>query len=530
MWSYIIVGGGSAGCVLANRLSECPDNKVLLLEAGMGGLDKLPLVSAPACALYLSSNRLFDWCDEMQPDPTCNDRMELLNGGKLLGGGSSINGMMFIRGNPHDFNEWADLGNEGWSYNDVLPYFKKIEKTAIGSDEYHGRGGPLGVEYASPMLDVSHRFIEAAVEAGIPYNADINGKCQEGVTRTPCSIFKGVRQSTALAYLRPAMRRRNLTVVTGAQVQRIVFEGTTAVGIEYKRLGKLHRVDASKEIVLSAGAIRSPQLLMLSGVGPAEHLAAFNIPIVHDSPGVGRNHMEHPAAYMTYELDLPTWNRESTLFKQLCHGVNWFFRKKGPAGSGYSQAVAFVKTEEELLRPDLQLTLLPVSVGYENKKKHIDVKRNMIKVIINQCRPTGRGRLELCPNNPKNPPLIFPELLGGKETIMVMTKGIEIVRKIFSADVIGAHVVEEIAPGNLFKAEDDLEVWLRQTTVDTVHPSGTCKMGQDDLSVVDERLKVRGVKNLRVADASIMPTITSGNTNAPTIMIGEKASAMILQK
>ena len=522
MWDYIIVGGGSAGCIIAARLSEDPNNRVLLLNAGRGGLDRMPIVTAPGASIYLMQNPLFDWYHRTEADPSCHDRAERIHNGKTMGGGGSINGMMFIRGAASDFDEWEELGNPGWGYRDVLPYFRKMEHTSIGEDEFHGRDGPVGVEYSAPMLDISHRFIEASMEAGIPYNSDINGKSIEGVTRTPSNAFEGVRQSTARTYLYPARKRPNLTVKSGALARRVLFEGNVAVGVEYEVSGRKRKARARKEVVLCAGGVRSPHLLMLSGVGPAEQLENLGIPLVTDLPGVGKNYMDHASNRLSYAVKLPTWSRELGLHDQAKHGLNWLFRKKGPAASGFSQAVAFVKSEPGLSDPDIQITLLPVVVPLHKEYK------DMVWVFVSECKPTGRGEIKLASANPKDAPIISPSLLSGNETVGKAITGIRIARKIMEKGAIKRFVTEEFDPGPVAETDSALEEWVRQSAMSMAHSSGSCKMGQDDMAVVDERLNVRGVENLRVADASIMPTIPSGNINAPTMMIGEKAAALIL--
>jgi choline dehydrogenase len=325
------------------------------------------------------------------------------------------------------------------------------------------------------------------------------------------------------------MSRPNLKVITGVHVRRIVFEKNVARGVEFRQRGTDRIEMATHSIILSAGAVRSPQILMLSGVGPVEQLRKFDIPVVMGHPGVGLNHMEHPAAGVMYEVALSTWNKELPIHRQMYHGVRWLLRKSGPAASGYCHAVAFIRTDSALTRPDLQINLLPVGIVFDENKKRFDSSRNMVNVLVNSCRPLGRGRLELASANPVDPPLIFPRLLDGEATVDTMIKGIEIVRGIFNSPAMRPYVKREVTPGIGQQTRSDLTAWLRGATVDMSHPSGTCKMGQDGLAVVDERLRVRGVQNLRVADASIMPVIPSGNTNAPTVMIAEKAAQMILE-
>lgn len=431
---------------------------------------------------------------------------------------------------PEDLNDWAALGNEGWSYEDVLPFFKKIEHTKIGDDAYHGRTGLLGVEYANPMLEVSNFFIKAAVESGLKYNPDINGPRQDGVSATPCSIFKGIRQSTALAYLKPARKRKNLRVITGALVHRVIVEGNKAVAVEFKVRGRLQTEYATKEIVLSAGALRSPQILLLSGIGPTDQLKKYSIPQAQELPGVGSNHMEHPTAYVTYEVDIPTWCSEVSLLKQAIHGLNWLFRKKGPVNSSMVQAVAFIRSENAVGRPDLQFQLIPFGLHPRVMKYTANERgREIVTVLVSECQPGGRGRVELASADPGARPAIYPQLLASENSVKKMTAGIKKLREVFRASSISSRVKQELKPGLQIESDAMIEDWLRSTVIDGIHPCGTCKMGQDELAVVDERLRVRNIQNLRVVDASIMPTITTGNTNAPTIMIAEKGAAMILE-
>jgi choline dehydrogenase len=533
MWDYIIVGGGSAGCVVASRLSESRSNRVLLLNAGAGFLDKTPIVTAPGGAMYQYDNRHFDWSYAVDRDHSLNNRPSVMHAGKVLGGGSAINGAMFIRGGAHDFDEWAQLGNPGWDYESVLPFLKKMEHTSIGLDEFHGRNGPIGVEYAAPMLDISHRFLEAAIEAGFAYNADINGKSLEGFTRTPCSIFKGVRQSTALAYLYPARRRRNLKVISGAVVHKILFDGNRACGVEYSKGGKRQVVHADREIVVSAGAVRSPQLLMLSGIGDERELRAMGIePRVH-SPGVGSNYMDHAAAHMMFEIGIKSWSSEVSLFKQFSNGVRWLFTREGPAASGVCQVTGFIKSSPDEAQPDLQICLLPISLypseddattGFGKPPK--GKSRDMVMVYVDACKPRARGRLELVSDRPSDMPRIIPNLLGDNTSLQKTLKGVSIIRQIMEGDAIRPIVVREVRPGPA-KSGDGLETWLKSTAMSMAHPSGTCKMGSDPEAVVDHQLRVLGVSGLRVIDASIMPSIPSGNINAPTILIAEKGAHML---
>lgn len=522
VWDYVIVGGGSAGCVVASRLSENPGIRVLLLEAGVGGLERTPFVTMPAGALQVFQRDLFSWKYKTLPDRSAAGRQDTVFAGKLLGGGSSVNGMMFIRGAAHDFDEWRDLGNEGWGYADVLPHFKSIEHTQTGSDEFRGREGPLGVDFAAPLLEISHRFIEAAIESGISCCADINGAVLEGVSRTPCSIHGGVRQSTARTFLSPALRRPNLHAISRALVARVLFEGSDAIGVEYHSKDRLQTAMAAREVVLCAGGVRSAQILMLAGVGERRLLAGVGVPVVHDLPGVGHNYMDHTALQMVYEVTLPTWSRELSCVRRILRGFQWFLTRTGPAGSGVSQAVAFVRSDRDLRFPDLQLTLIPLG-----PLSQPEAGPQAIRIYVSECRPKARGRLMLASANIQDPPTIDFNMFQDAGALGKIIQGVRIVRRIMSAGAISPYVTGELFPGAAVRDDGELDAAIRGAAVSMAHPSGTCRMGKDQMAVVDSQLRVRGLGRLRVADASVMPTLTSGNINAPVIMIGEKAAELI---
>ena len=495
MYDYIIAGAGSAGCVLANRLTEDPATSVLLLEAG-GNDDTVPEIHDPTKALELAHTAV-DWAYSTEAEPHLNNRKIYWPRGKVLGGSSSINYMVYVRGNRHDFDHWQALGNEGWSYADVLPYFKKAENRELGASAYHGVGGPLHVFELPAINPLTSAFIEAGEELGWSRNDDSNGAAQEGFGTFQNTIRDGKRHSTAVGYLHPVMSRPNLTVWTETLATRVLFEGTRAVGVAYLKDGSEQQVRAKKEVILSGGTINSPQLLMLSGVGPGEHLQKFGIRVVADVAGVGENLHDHPIVYTYYTTKLS------------------YSAFGGLAASGN----AFVKTQADLPEPDLQLICAPFSVP--------PVLGNGYTVVVALATPQSRGRLTLRSTDPTQHPAIFANYLAKQEDGEKLVTGIQLVRRLNQTKALAAFYQEDAHPGAQLQRAEELVEFVRNNIQSFYHPVGTCKMGHDALAVVDEQLRVRGTEGLRVVDASIMPTIVNGNTNAATIMIGEKAADLI---
>lgn len=532
-YDFIIIGAGSAGCVLANRLSADPSHKVLLIEAG--GRDANPLFRLPMLMGKLFHSGIYNWHYHTEPEPFLNGRSLYWPRGKVLGGTSTINGMIYVRGNRHDYDRWAQMGSSGWSYDEVLPAFRRSEAHVQRRDEYHNGEGELTVCRArgwNTLLDV---FNEAGGQAGHPLNDDFNGADQEGFGRYDFTISKGKRCSTAYAFLRPVKNRRNLTIVTRAQTQRIIVENGRAVGVEFRQKNGIRRVHADREVILSAGVVNSPQILMLSGIGPADELAKFNIRSVQDLPGVGKNLQDHVDCVMAYECPQPV-----TLYSDLrADKLTWSVIQgmlfgKGIATTFPYEAGAFVKSRSDLTAPDIQLHFMPAlektaNLHFPNPFKKVPVEANHgFSIRVGPVNPESRGEITLRSDNPMEPPKINANYLQTDFDVRTMIDAIRMTREIINQKAFDKYRGRELAPGPTVDSDSDMVKWLRANAMTTFHPVGTCKMGNDPMAVVDNRLKVRGIDGLRVADASIMPIISSGNTNAPAIMIGERAADFIL--
>ena len=520
---YIVVGAGSAGCVLAARLSEDPSTRVLLLEAG--GNDTNPWIHIPVGYFKTMHNPATDWRYRTEPEPSLNGRSLDWPRGKVLGGSSSINGLLYVRGQPQDFDHWRQLGNAGWSFDDVLPYFIKAEDQQRGASEWHGTGGPLAVSDMRVRRDVCDAFIAGAEEIGIPRNDDINGARQEGAGYFQLTTRNGRRWSTAVGYLRPARRRANLHVVTRAHVHRLCFEQRRAIGVRYAVGAQTHEARACAEVLLCAGAIGSPQILQLSGVGPASSLRLQGIEPVHDLPGVGENLQDHLQLRSVYRSTRPTLNDEvnSPLRKALI-GVEYLLLRKGPMSMGASQVYAFARTRPELATPDIQFHFQPLSADKPGDGLH---RFSAFTASVTQLRPESRGRIRIKTPDPYAYPAIEPSYLATAQDRAAAVAGLRMTRAIAGSRAMRPFVDEELLPGPEVRSDAELLEAARRIAQTIYHPVGTCAMGQGPDAVVDERLRVRGVGALRVVDASVMPAITSGNTNAPTIMIAEKAADMI---
>lgn len=523
-YDFIIVGAGSAGCVLANRLSANKSNRVLLLEAG--GRDWHPWIHIPVGYFRTMHNPATDWCYLTQPDEGIAGRRLQWPRGKVLGGSSSLNGLLYVRGQPEDYDRWAASGNSGWSFDEVLPYFKKSEDQQRGADHFHGVGGPQKVSDLRLRRPISECFIKAAMETGIPFNEDYNGPEQEGVAYFQQTAYKGFRWSTAKSFLRPVRRRSNLFVETRAQASRIIFDGSRAAGIEYLKGDKLMTAAANAEVILSAGTINTPQLLQCSGVGDGQHLSKLGIAVTNDLPGVGRNLQDHLQIRLVYKTSMRTLNDEvNHLLKRAMVGAQYALTRTGPLTLAASQVAVFTRSSPGVQRPDIQFHMQPLSADKPGDGAH---KFSAFTASVCQLRPHSRGKIRIESPDPFQYPLIFPNYLCDERDCRVAVDSIKVARRIAAAPSLKGAITEEFVPGPEHQSNEELLEAARRHSQTIYHPVGTCKMGNDAMAVVDQRLRVRGIDNLRVVDASIMPEITSGNTNAPTIMIGEKAADMIL--
>jgi choline dehydrogenase len=525
IFDYVIVGAGSAGCALANRLSEDAGTTVALLEAG--GRDTNPWIHIPAGFYRNIFNPAVSWQFGSGPEPHLDGRVVPWPRGRVLGGSSAINGLLYVRGQSQDFDVWRQLGNVGWSFQDVLPYFKRAEDQERGESELHGADGPLAVsDVHLRQRQLCDAFIDACEAAGIPRTDDFNGPSQEGTGYYQLTSRNGRRASTAVAYLRPARARRNLEIVTGALVHGLELEGRRATGIRCERGGRLETIRARREVILSAGAIGSPHILQLSGIGPGAVLAAAGVALRYDLPGVGENLQDHLQVRFVYDCEggdslNDVWYSP---LKQLRAGLEYFFTRKGILTIGAGVAGAFARSRPDVDLPDVQFHFMPLSTDRPGQGLH---RFSGVTASVCQLRPESRGTLAIASADPAAQPRIVSNYLAAETDRRVLLDGMKLVRRATSQPAFARYVRREYLPGPEADTDEALMAYARAYAATVYHPVGTCKMGLDPMAVVDQRLRVHGINGLRVADASIMPTLTSGNTNAPAIMIGEKAADMI---
>ncbi|HJQ62690.1 MAG TPA: choline dehydrogenase [Burkholderiales bacterium] len=524
MYDYVIVGAGSAGCVLAHRLTEDGRRTVLLLEAGPK--DTYPWIHIPIGYGKTMFHPVYNWGFYTEPEPGMNHRRVYWPRGRGLGGSSSINGLIYVRGQPEDYDRWAALGNSGWSWREVLPYFRKSEHNTRGASEFHGADGPVWCADIGERHKLMEAIIRAAGELGVARNDDFNGVTQEGVGYYQLFTRKGLRCSAATAYLRPAQSRRNLRVETNAHATAIAFDGARATGVRYLQHGVAKEADAGREVILAAGALQSPQLLQVSGVGRAAFLREMGIPVVRDLPGVGENLQDHLQLRLMYKVRKPiTTNDElRSVIGKLRIGLRWLIFRTGPLAIGINQGGLFTRVLPESKTPDIQFHFATLSADIAGGKPHAWPGCTF---SVCQLRPESRGTVMIKSPDPLQPPAMRPNYLASETDCRCAVEAVKFARRLAAAPALGEYIAEEYRPGTAAATDRELLDFARSYGATIFHPSGTCRMGADPMAVVDERLRVHGLAGLRVVDCSVMPTLTSGNTHAPVVMIAEKAADLI---